>query len=171
MAQRPLKTWISALKLISVWVESADATSTSYVSFIQKGKQEKPQNIKSKCKKMSNFQDLPDELVLIILKNVETKDLISCGQVSRRIRKISHDGSLWVTANLERKIVKTELLQMILCKGCKFLDISNSTIVDSLNSNELNKFEVYNCGAAGRVLCFRTHACEVWLWPQTAFQV
>ena len=54
---------------------------------------------------MSTFQDLPDELVLEVLKNSETKDLISCGQVSRRIRRISHDGSLWVTANLEKKIV------------------------------------------------------------------
>jgi hypothetical protein len=30
-----------------------------------------------------------------------------------RTRKISHDGTLWMTANLERKIVKTELLEMI----------------------------------------------------------
>ena len=63
---------------------------------------------------MSNFQYLPDELVLIILKNIETKDLISCGQVSRRIRKISQEDSLWVTANLEKKILKTEVLEMIL---------------------------------------------------------
>ena len=53
-------------------------------------------NIKSKCNKMSAFQDLPDELVLKILRNSETKDLISCGQVSKRIRKISRDGTLWV---------------------------------------------------------------------------
>ena len=84
---------------------------------------------------MSKIQDLPDELVLKILRNSETKDLISCGQVSQRIRKISHDSSLWVKANLEKKIVKTELLEMLLSKGCKTLNISNSTIVGSLNSN------------------------------------
>ena len=39
---------------------------------------------------MSKIQDLPDELVLKILRNSETKDLISCGQVSRRIRKIAY---------------------------------------------------------------------------------
>ena len=71
---------------------------------------------------MSNFQYLPDELVLIILKKIETKDLISCGQVSQRIRKISQEDSLWVTANLEKKIVKTELLEMILRKGCRTLN-------------------------------------------------
>ena len=102
---------------------------------------------------MSNFQDLPDELVLIILKNVETKDLISCGQVSRRIRKISQEGSLWVTANLEKKIVKTELLEMILSKGCKILNISDSTIVGSLTLSKESQL---------RVLDFSQ---STWAWP------
>ena len=48
---------------------------------------------------MLQFQDLPDELVLKILSYLSsfkiTKDLISCGQVSKRIRKISRDGTLW----------------------------------------------------------------------------
>ena len=75
---------------------------------------------------MLNFQGLPDELALKILSYSETKDLIACGQVSKRIRKISRDSTLWVTANLVKKIVKTELLEMILSKGCKILNISNS---------------------------------------------
>ena len=84
---------------------------------------------------MLNFQDLPDELVLKILGYSETKDLITYGQVSKRIRRISHDGKLWVTASLVKKIVKTELLEMILTKGCKILNISHCTIVGSLSSN------------------------------------
>ena len=71
---------------------------------------------------MLNFQDLPDEVVLKILSFSETKDLITCGQVSKRIRRISRDGTLWVTANLKKKIVKTELLEMKLGKGCRILD-------------------------------------------------
>ena len=46
---------------------------------------------------MLNFQDLPDEVVLKILGYSETKDLISYGQVSKSIRRISHDSTLWVT--------------------------------------------------------------------------
>jgi hypothetical protein len=91
---------------------------------------------------MSNFQDLPDELVLKILRNLETKDLISCGQVSQRIRKISHDGSLWMTTNLEEKIVKTELLEMILSKGCQILNISNSTVIGSLSLSKGSQLRV-----------------------------
>ena len=93
---------------------------------------------------MLNFQDLPDELVLKILSYSETKDLISYGQVSKRIRRISHDGTLWVTANLEKKIVKTELLEMILGKGCRTLNLSHSTIVGHLSSNTKSQLNVLN---------------------------
>ena len=98
----------------------------------------------SKLSKMSNFQDLPDELILEILSYSEINILIKCGQVSRRIRKISHDDSLWATASLEKKIVKTELLEMILAKGCKILNISNSTILGSLSSNIKSQLRVLN---------------------------
>ena len=91
---------------------------------------------------MLTFQDLPDELLLKILSFSETKDLIGCGQVSKRIRRISHDGTLWVTANLEKKIVKTELLEMILSKGCRSLNLCYSTILGSLNSNTKSQLRV-----------------------------
>ena len=84
---------------------------------------------------MLKFQDLPDELVLKILGYSETKHLITYGQLSKRIRRISHDDTLWETANLNKKIVKTELIEMILSKGCKSLNISDSTIIGSLSSN------------------------------------
>ena len=87
------------------------------------------------CSKMLNFQDLPNELALKILGYAETKDLIAYGQVSKRIRKISRDSTLWVTANLAKKIVKTELLEMILSMGCKILNIAHSTIVGRFSSN------------------------------------
>ena len=83
---------------------------------------------------MVNFLDLPDELVLKIFGYSETKDLITYGQVSKRMRKISRDGTLWVTVNLVKKIVKTDLLEVILGKGCKILNISNSTIVGHFSS-------------------------------------
>ena len=93
---------------------------------------------------MLNFQALPDELILKILSYSEIKDLINCGQVSKRTRKISRDTSLWVTANLEEKIVKTELLELILSKGCKILNISDSTIVGSLSSKIESQLKVLN---------------------------
>jgi hypothetical protein len=84
---------------------------------------------------MLNFEHLPDEVILQTLSYSETKDLIAYGQASKRIRKITRDSTLWVTANLAKKIVKTELLEMILSKGCKILNIFDCTIVGSLSSN------------------------------------
>ena len=78
-----------------------------------------------------NFLDLPDELILKVLSFLEPKDLITNGQVSKRVRKISFDSSLWQRVNLSEKIVKTELLEIILEKGCKSLDLSNSIIFGS----------------------------------------
>ena len=91
---------------------------------------------------MVNFQDLPDEVVLKILSFSETKDLITCGQVSKKIRRISRDGTLWVTTNLKKKIVKTELLEMILGKGCRILNLRHSTILGSLSSNIKSQLRV-----------------------------
>ena len=92
---------------------------------------------------MLSFQDLPDELVLRIIGYSETKDLIIYGQVSKRIRRISHDSTLWLTANLEKKIVKTELLEMILRKGSNILNLCHSTILGSLNSNINSQLRVF----------------------------
>ena len=88
------------------------------------------------------WQNLPDELILKILSYLEVKDLISCGQLSKRTRNISQDRSLWVTANLEKKFVRTELLEMILGKGCKILNLSNSTIVGHLRRNMISQLRV-----------------------------
>ena len=93
---------------------------------------------------MSKFQDLPEELILTILSYLEESALISCGQVSRKIRKISYDNSLWVTANFVEKIVKTELLEIILGKGCMILNITNCDVIGNLSSNIKSQLRVLN---------------------------
>ena len=84
---------------------------------------------------MLNLQDLPDELILKIFGYSETKDFITYGQVSKRMRKINHDSTLWVTVNLEKKILKAEFLEMILGKGCRILNLCHCTILGRLSSN------------------------------------
>ena len=94
------------------------------------------------------LQDLPDELILKIVSYSKEKELISCGQVSKRIRSISQDSSLWVTVNLEKKIVKTELLEFVLIKECKSLNLNYSTILGSLslaNNSQLTELNLEDC--------------------------
>ena len=107
-------------------------------------------NVKSELS--TKWQDLPDELILKILSYSEVIDLISCGQVSKRTRNISRDNSLWVMATFKEKIVKTELLELILSKGCKILNISDSTIVGILSSSIKSQLRVLSLSQSARDL-------------------
>ena len=49
-----------------------------------------------------------------------------------------------MTANLENKIVKAELLDIILEKGCRILNLRHTTIVGSLSSNTKSPLSVLN---------------------------
>ena len=70
--------------------------------------------------------DFPDEIVLKVFASLDSKDLLNCGQVSKRFRRISHDELLWQRIDLRGKIVSAAFIQFILDKGCKHLDLSNS---------------------------------------------
>ena len=85
----------------------------------------------SKRQKLSDpdaqFEDLPNEVILKILGYLEgTKGLIYCGHLSRRIRTISQDETLWQKINLSRQNIPTGFLQMVLNNGCKHLNLSLS---------------------------------------------
>ena len=54
---------------------------------------------------MSQFQDLPNENILKVLSYLKVKDLLRCGQVSKRIRAVSDDKSLHQNIDLAGKKV------------------------------------------------------------------
>ena len=70
-------------------------------------------------KKISIFQfeHLPDEIILKVIRNLEYRDIIVFSQLSKRIRTICQDESLWKKINLYGKRVPTEFLQLILGNG------------------------------------------------------
>ena len=84
------------------------------------------------------FQNLPNELLLKVLSYSDPKEIISSGLVSKRLRTISQDYSLWQSVDLSKKIVKTELLDLILSRNCKSLNLSNSTIFGHLSIFDQN---------------------------------
>ena len=65
---------------------------------------------------MVSIQDLPDEIILKVINYLQIYDLLRCGRVSKRIRKISHDESLrkkaygLVAENTELKRILVEAL-------------------------------------------------------------
>ena len=97
---------------------------------------------------MSEFplEDLSDEVILNILGYLKIQDLINCGQLSNRIRGIAQDKILWKRVDVNDKKVSKEFLEMVLEKGCKFLDVSLAvTLEDSLNighKSELRHLDV-----------------------------
>ena len=74
--------------------------------------------------------DFPDEIILKVFASLDVKDLLNCGQVSKRFRTISHDEFLWQRIDLSGKSVSAAFIQFILDRGCKRLDLSNSRILD-----------------------------------------
>ena len=56
----------------------------------------------AKRQKLSPYQldDLPDEVILNMLGFLDIKELLLCGQVSKRLQAIANDESLWLKLNL-----------------------------------------------------------------------
>ena len=99
---------------------------------------------------MSCFLDFPDELILKVLSYAETTDILRCSRVSKRIRAISGDDSLFQTVNLSGKYVKTDLIRTVLDKGCKSLNLSDSSIWGNLGliqNSQLRELDLSNCRA------------------------
>ena len=74
--------------------------------------------------------DFSDEIILKVFASLDVKDLLNCGQVSKRFRTISHDEFLWERIDLSGRNVSAAFIQFILDRSCKYLDLSNSRIPD-----------------------------------------
>ena len=89
--------------------------------------------------------DLPDEILLKILSNLDFANIIKYGQVCQRIRAISHDTRLLQTINLSGKIVPAKFFQIILENGCKYLSLRNAKIDGDLAYIKTSKLLYLEC--------------------------
>ena len=62
---------------------------------------------------LSFLEELPNEILLYIIRHLNISDLLNCAQTSKRIRGICQDYSLWRKINLHRKKVSAEFLEFI----------------------------------------------------------
>ena len=88
-------------------------------------------SVSETSKYQKQFEDLPSEIILKILKNLGIKDLLRCGMVSKQIRTITRDKSLWEKISLfgMHGDVPVEFLQVVLDSGCKYLCLASAKIV------------------------------------------
>ena len=101
------------------------------------------------------FEDLPSEVQLKVFRFLKKDDLIRCGQVSKRMRAISHDKSLWPKINLSRKRVPSGFLQLIVNNGCKYLTLCDAKLEGTLNfpkPSQLTNLDLKYCKANNEVL-------------------
>ena len=76
-------------------------------------------NVSTNVTEITQFEDLPDEIILEVIRNLEIRDIIVLSQLCKRIRKVCHDESLWKKINLYGKRVPTEFLQLMLGKDAR----------------------------------------------------
>ena len=92
-------------------------------------------------KKKKQLEDLPDEVILNVLKFLQLPDLIRCGSVSKRIRFVSFIESLWQKIDImnignSRKIVSTDLIKRIINRGCKYLSLRGCNVTGNLKYSD-----------------------------------
>ena len=87
--------------------------------------QEMPKSlmIQAKC-----LDDLPNEILLMIFARLSFKNLICSSCVSKRIRCVCYDKSLWQKINLFEKSVPTEFVRQILENGCYYLSLCEAKV-------------------------------------------
>ena len=94
--------------------------------------------------------EFPNELLLNILSFLEIVDLTKCSQISKRIRVICYDESLWQRINLSKKNVPAEFLQNVIEYGWKCLNLNEANIIGPLrlkNESQLNHLDISGCTA------------------------
>ena len=84
--------------------------------------------------RLENFDELPEEILLKILKYLNVKELCRCAKVCTRFWKLSHDEYFWRKINLcWNKKIPAKFLEYILDRGCKFLSLRCARISGNLN--------------------------------------
>ena len=74
------------------------------------------------------IENLPDEILLGVFEYLEFKDLGRCLQVSKMVRKIALDKTLWQTIKTVDKDVSAEFLVQALTHGTKHLSLKSTPL-------------------------------------------
>ena len=88
------------------------------------------------CNTTLSLEDLPDELIIKVFSSLETRDLICLGQLSTRIRAISHDEQFWKKMNLYLKSIPARFLKIAINNGCKYLSLCPNQVDGNLGLDQ-----------------------------------
>ena len=90
----------------------------------------------SKRQKLSFFhlEGLPDEILLNVFSLLDIKGVFQCGQVSKRLRAISNDQTLWSKLNLSGRKVPHGFIKKAVHNKCEYLNLRQSSVNGSKKS-------------------------------------
>ena len=82
------------------------------------------------------LDELPDEVILKIVGFLDLKELLLCGQVSKRLQAIANDESLWLKLNMRGRLILYDFIEKVIGNGCQYLSLPNCDIIyDTGNIN------------------------------------
>jgi len=81
-----------------------------------------------------HLEGLPDEILLNIVSFLDIKGVLHYGQVSKRLRAISNDQSLWLKLNLSGREVPYGFIEKAVQNGCEYLNLRCSSTNGSKKS-------------------------------------
>ena len=85
----------------------------------------------AKRQKLSPYQldDLLDEVIINMLGFLDIKQLLLCGQVSKQLRAIANDESLWLKLNLSKQRVPYDFIEKATGNGCQYLSLVSCALI------------------------------------------
>ena len=101
-------------------------------------------HLKNRQQMSLQLESLPDEVLLIVFSYFKIQELLHCSRVSKRIRRICHDKSLWKKIDLSNMKVKAEFIKAILRNDCENLNLQNTEIVGSIQLPKTSKLMYLN---------------------------
>ena len=90
------------------------------------------------------LDELPDEVILKIVGFLDLKELLLCGQVSKRLRAISNDESLWLKLNLSGTKISYDFIKKATENGCQYLSLTFDILDLTEKSESLFKLKYLN---------------------------
>merc|ERR1719203_831235 len=87
---------------------------------------------------------LPEEILLNIVNHLPIQDLLHFGHVSKRIRRICQDKTLWKLVDLSYEKVKPEFIKAVLENDCENLNLRHAKIDGFIKLSKTSKLMCLN---------------------------
>ena len=88
------------------------------------------------------FEDLPNEVIVLIFTSMNIKEILNCTKVSKRIKVICQNEALWQKVNLHKHPnLSSGFVKIVVQNGCKYLNLKMAKICGNLSLEKPTKLK------------------------------